>query len=59
MASHIRNHIPVNSKIIISGILEENENEIQKELKFLKFNILSNNPLEGWVTMIAEKVDNA
>ncbi len=59
LASHIRNHIPENSKIIISGILEENENEIQKELKFLKFNILSNNPLEGWVTMIAEKVDNA
>ena len=55
LASYIKKHISINSKVIISGILEENSNDIQKILKTLNFNILSNNPLEGWITLLAEK----
>ena len=59
LAPYIKKHISINSKIIISGILEENSIDIQKILKTLNFNILSNNPLEGWTTLLAEKINNA
>ena len=56
LAPFIKNNMALNSKVIISGILEENWNDIQENLKKLNFYILSHHILEGWVTLIAQNI---